>query len=192
VVRRMIFVRHGESQANIDRVFANRPGPGGDLTAAGIAQASLLAEGLLPFAPASVFSSPLPRARQTAAIVASALGIPVVLDDALREYDVGDYEGLPYHGEHAWRWDRYEVVEAAWLDGDHHARHPGGESLADIAARFRALMARLVSIDAPTVAAVGHGGLFRVALPLVLPNVSPWFAASHGLGARRHGHRRSR
>jgi len=32
------------------------------------------------------------------------------------------------------------------------------------------------------VLAVGHGGLFRVVLPLVLTGVSPDFAAAHGMG----------
>jgi probable phosphoglycerate mutase len=179
---RAIFVRHGESQANIDRIFANRPGPGGDLTAVGITQAHELAMALRRFEPDHVFSSPLPRAAQTADVIAGVLGIPMTLDDALREYDVGDYEGLPYHDKHAWRWQRYETVESAWLGGDHDARHPGGESLAEVDTRFRPLMARLVAMNARAVVAVGHGGLFRIALPLVLPNVSPTFAASHGLG----------
>lgn len=178
---RAIFVRHGESQANIDRIFANRPGSGGELTAGGTAQARDLAAALRSFAPGRVMSSPLPRAAQTAAIIAASLAIPMSLDDALGEYDVGDYEGLPYQGEHAWRWTRYEAVEAAWLGGDHDARHPGGESLSEVASRFRPFMARLAAVDAPTVVAVGHGGLFRVVLPLVLPNVSAAFTASDGL-----------
>jgi 2,3-bisphosphoglycerate-dependent phosphoglycerate mutase len=178
------FVRHGESQANIDRVFANRVSIPADLTPAGVAQARALARTFEHAGVTHVYSSPLPRARQTAEIVAAALGVPCVSDQALREYDVGDFEGLPYIGEHAWRWDRYEWVEQAWRDGDHAACHPGGESLADLGARFLPFMAWLAAhhADNDVLVAVGHGGFYRAVLPLLMPSISTGYALAHTLG----------
>jgi len=180
----ILFVRHGESQANLDRVFANRVGFPGDLTPAGMAQAYALAGRLAGRGVTHVYTSPLPRATQTAAIVATELDVPCTADDALREYDVGDFEGLPYAGDHAWRWDQYEAVAAAWLAGDLDARHSGGESLADLRDRFLPFIQRLTERHPPddVLVAVGHGGLYHGVLPLLLPNITPAYAATHGLG----------
>jgi probable phosphoglycerate mutase len=192
---KILFVRHGESQANLDRVFANRATFAADLTAAGIAQAQALARSLENAAVTHVYTSPLPRARQTAEIVATALAVPCAVDDALREYDVGDYEGAPYGGERGWRCERYERVEAAWQEGDLDARHPGGESLADLRDRFLPFLDRLAARHdaSEVVVAVGHGGLYRVILPQILPGITAAFALAHPLDhgdsivVERHG-----
>jgi len=97
----VLFARHGESTANLDRIFANRDGSTGNLTEAGIAHAHALAERLRDRGVTEVRTSPLPRAEQTATIVATALAVPIGIEPALREYDVGDYEGERYGGEHA-------------------------------------------------------------------------------------------
>lgn len=46
-----------------------------------------------------IFASPLIRTRETANIVAETLGIPkesIVVDERIREYDFGDWDGKPY------------------------------------------------------------------------------------------------
>lgn len=177
-------VRHGESQANIDRVFANRPEVPAALTPVGIDQARALARRLAAEGVTHVYTSPLQRARETADIIAGVTTVPVTITDALREYDVGEDEGWLYHGVDAWRWDRYERVVTAWLRDDRDARHPGGESLADIAARFLPFMMGLPRAHAATdrLALVGHGGLYVAALPLILGGVSMKQARAFGLG----------
>jgi broad specificity phosphatase PhoE len=184
----VIFVRHGESQANIDRVFANRPGDQNNLTPVGVAQAESLARALAGRGISHVYTSPLLRASQTAAIIARMLGVPLIETDALREYDVGDYEGLPYGGDNAWRWERYMAVEQDWRDGVQGTRHPGGESLTDLEARFLPLMHDLAASHEPgeTVLAVSHGGFLRAVLPSLLPDITRDHAWEHTLG---HGDR---
>lgn len=87
------FVRHGESTANLHRVFSNRADDPASLTAARVAQAETLA-GLLRGIPVThVYTSLLVRARQTAGFIAGALDVSCEVDDALREYDVGEVEG---------------------------------------------------------------------------------------------------
>ncbi|PKW25953.1 histidine phosphatase family protein [Phycicoccus duodecadis] len=82
------------------RVFLARPGEaedetgpptaaGGGLTATGRDQARALAERVRDENVARVWSSPLPRAVQTAEIAAAVLGVPVVVRDGLRECDAG-------------------------------------------------------------------------------------------------------
>lgn len=177
------FVRHGESQANVDRIFANRVDQPAALTEAGRGQARELADRLRDRGITHVYTSPLPRARQTAETVGTALGIPVATTDALREYDVGEFEGLPYTGEHAWRWDEHVGIELAWRAGDANARHPGGESASDIAARFLPFMASLAEHhgDGDRLTLVGHGGIYLIALPMLFDAVSIDDARRFGL-----------
>jgi probable phosphoglycerate mutase len=183
---RILFVRHGESHANLDQVFANRVTIPGDLTPEGISQALILANEVMPWGVTHIYTSPLPRAQQTAGILAEALGAPVTVTDALREYDVGDFEGLPYSGNNAWRWARYEMIEQSWRAGDHAARHPGGESLADLTRRVLPFISGVVTQhdNSETLVAVGHGALFRAVLPLLLANIPPGYAWHHPI---RHG-----
>ncbi len=169
------FVRHGESQANVDRIFANRVDFPARLTPAGIDQAWRLALTLTGADVTHIYTSPLERARQTADVVGSHLGALAMVRDALREYDVGDFEGLGYGGSDTWRWREYERVDAAWQQGDRHARLAGGESLDDMAARFLRFMDHLAAIhDADArIVVVSHGGLYRLMLPLVFAGVAP-------------------
>lgn len=178
------FVRHGESQANVDRVFANRLGCSAPLTSVGLAQAETLTRALKSLPVTHVYTSPLARARQTAVAVANEFGVSCMAHDALCEYDVGDFEGESYAGEGAWRWPRYETVERAWRVGKHQARHPGGESLADLEARFMPFMESLAAEHGPTdvLVLVGHGGLYRAMLPRLLPGISTEYAWIHQLG----------
>jgi broad specificity phosphatase PhoE len=68
-----------------------RADPG--LTEEGRLQSERLAEALRSEAPTAVLSSPLLRARDTAAAIASACGLPVEIDERLVEIDWGEWEG---------------------------------------------------------------------------------------------------
>lgn len=178
------FVRHGESQANVDRIFANRVNQPAGLTKAGIERANALAKMLQGRSTSHVYTSPLQRAQQTAEIIASHLGVDTTTSDALREYDVGDFEGLPYHGDSAWRWDAYERTEAQWRQGIHRARLPGGESLSDMRSRFVPFMDDLSACHSPSeaVVVVSHGGLLRIVLPILFNAITTEYALTHPLG----------
>ena len=171
----LLFIRHGESEANVLNIISNR-GRRHGLTARGQAQAKALAERLRPVPLAALYSSPLLRAEETAAQVAAASGVPVQPADALREYDCGVLEGCSDPAS----WLRYETVLVHWLRRDDLDHRPDdGESFNDIRKRFVPFVAGQVERHGPSddiVALVGHGGLFRLMLPLVLANVTPQFA----------------
>ncbi|SDR86279.1 histidine phosphatase family protein [Actinopolymorpha singaporensis] len=188
----LIFARHGESHANLLNVFANRE-PSHPLTDRGREQAVALARRLAGrtivgrpmgdrtsgdhFTVGRIHTSPLLRAVQTARILGHELGVPVVVSDALREYDVGSYEGSgdPAH------WREYDEVLEAWLvRNEADRRVGGGENLHEIRARFRSFVDELGTRAGNTVL-VGHGGLYRCALPGVLSNVTPRWALAHPL-----------
>lgn len=117
----LYLVRHGETAANVAGVFLGRADP--PLTDLGRRQAQRLTS-LLPV-PHRVVSSPLTRARETAA----AFGPPVEVDPRWIELDYGSLEGahpttVPDDVRTRWRTD------PTFAAG-------GAESLADLAARVR-------------------------------------------------------
>jgi 2,3-bisphosphoglycerate-dependent phosphoglycerate mutase len=92
VATTLLLARHGETDWNREQRWQGHADPG--LNATGRRQAAELAERLESSPIAAVYSSDLARARETAAIVASRLGLAASLDARLREVDVGEWSGL--------------------------------------------------------------------------------------------------
>ena len=87
------YLRHGETDWNARGVSqGNVDIP---LNEIGVAQAARAAEMLRGRGIRSIVSSTMSRARDTAEMAAGVLGLPVRLDDALRECAFGVQEGQP-------------------------------------------------------------------------------------------------
>jgi broad specificity phosphatase PhoE len=159
-VTTILLVRHGETDWNRDNRFQGHADP--PLNEAGREQAVDLAARLAGEELTAVYSSPLLRALETAEIVAAAHGLTPVAVDALKEVDVGSWEGLT-RDEVA---ERYPEQYARWRD-----RQPGpGDGETYEALRDRVIPALLeVAAAHPNgrVLAVTHGGPIRVALAYV-------------------------
>lgn len=180
---KLFFTRHGESQANLERIISNRDLPH-PLTEKGRTQAATLAAQLATAKIVVIYASPILRAQQTAQIVGERLGLPVVTSDALREFDCGVMEGRG--DEEAWA--AHAGVTAAWANGDYAQCIPGGESHHAMEARFlpfvNALVAQYADCNADcddAILLVGHGSLLHHMLPLVLQNIDSAFVAQHPL-----------
>lgn len=92
---RLILVRHGESTANVRRVFAESDDV--PLTHTGRLQAEQIAERLArEFRPGVLVSSHFLRARQTSQIIGRVLGLTAELIAGIHERDFGDLKGHPY------------------------------------------------------------------------------------------------
>jgi len=144
------FLRHGEtdwnarglSQGNIDI----------PLNTVGRAQAERAAVALAatqgtPRAIATIVSSPLGRARDTAMAVAAKLGLEVEVDDDLHEVSFGVQEGQEMGG---WFDD--------WVEG--RFTPEGAESFAQLRERTVAVLDRCLAKPGP-VLVVAHGALWR-------------------------------
>ncbi|HWA67055.1 MAG TPA: bifunctional RNase H/acid phosphatase [Mycobacteriales bacterium] len=131
-------LRHGETPLSIEKRFSGR----GDaaLTDRGTAQARAAAHRLSGLGLDVIVASPLRRTRQTAEIVASAVGADVVVEDGFAETDFGDWEGATF-GEIN---KRSPEQLRAWLD-DPNLAPPGGESMAATAKRVAAARERTVA-----------------------------------------------
>jgi broad specificity phosphatase PhoE len=175
----LLFIRHGASTANLLRQISNRGYQHG-LTKAGCNQVTLVATRLKAFAPGKILTSPLRRAVETAQILAEELAVPYSVTDALREYDCGILEGRSDHSA----WQAYDRIARAWIRGEWSAKPYGGESLLEMRKRFVPFVRRLTEDrrTTSTTALVGHGGLYRFMLPLVLDNVDLSFSLANPIG----------
>ncbi|MBN9462732.1 MAG: histidine phosphatase family protein [Burkholderiales bacterium] len=161
-------IRHGVTAWNRDRRFQGQTDI--VLDEEGLAQALRTGRRLADWPLAAVYTSDLARARQTAEPIAAAHGLPLLVDERLRERRFGCFEGLTHDEirlEQAGSWQRWQAREPDF------APPGGGESLRAFHARVESVMRDLARRHAGhTVVAVTHGGVldcvFRVATGLAL------------------------
>jgi len=134
-------LRHGETRHTRDKRFSGAGGHDPDLTERGRAQAAAAAAVLAARGGVdAVVSSPLSRARQSADVVAEALGLSVVVDDDVVECAFGEWEGLTFaQVEQTW-----PQALSAWL-GSTSVAPPGGESFDEVERRVRRARDRIVA-----------------------------------------------
>jgi broad specificity phosphatase PhoE len=160
-VNTIYLVRHGENPANLTREFSHRR-VDYPLTEKGVLQAQQTGAYLRDVGIDALYSSPLKRAAQTAAIVGEALGLPVTELEQLREVNVGRLEDEPPSEEN---WELHDRIVAAWRAGWHTVSFPGGEDYVSLLARMRsALRQALAEREAQRIVLVGHGGIFTATL----------------------------
>jgi broad specificity phosphatase PhoE len=180
-VAKLYFVRHGESEANLRQEFSNR-GTRHGLTEWGRQQVETLAERLQRLDVIALFSSPLLRAIQTAEVLAQTFAASYETTAALREYDCGVLEGKSDQAS----WKLYETVLEDWFQHSRwESRIEGGESFLDIRNRFIPFVEQILKThehNSGDLVLVGHGGIYRCMLPLILSNVNFDFVLSHPLG----------
>lgn len=159
---RLFLVRHGSTAANERLPFVLQGCEiDGPLTETGQRQAASLARHFGDFEIHALYSSPLLRARQTAAAIAEGRNVNVMLVRDLRECSVGKWEGM------AW-----DVIKAE--QPEEHARffadpvntpHPGGESYQDVLNRAAPAIDEILAKHlGQNVVVVAHNMINRVYL----------------------------
>ncbi|PWC94745.1 histidine phosphatase family protein [Azospirillum sp. TSO5] len=156
-----ILIRHG-SHDRLGSVLCGRMA-GVTLSAQGRAEADLLADRLSGQRLTAVLSSPLERAVETATPIAERQSLPLTIEPALNELDLGAWSGKRFeelHGDPAWDlWNRAR---------SHGRPTPGdtpGESMAEAQTRIASLLDRLRRAHpGGTLALVSHGDIIKAAL----------------------------
>jgi broad specificity phosphatase PhoE len=153
-VRRLVLWRHGRTEWNAAGRFQGQLDPPLDdegRNQAARAAPHLVAAGLSPD-DTVVVSSDLSRAAETAATLTALLGVPLILDERLREHGMGSWEGLTRDEVAA----RFPEQFADWISG-RPVRGRGGEDPAEVAERALAALVDLP--EAHTAVVVTHGEL---------------------------------
>jgi broad specificity phosphatase PhoE len=156
-VTRILLARHGETDWNRDNRFQGHADP--PLNDAGREQAAALAASLAGERLGAVYSSPLRRAVETAELVAARHGLEPTPVDALREVDVGSWQGLTrteIESRFPEQFSRWLAFGQGWEDG---------ETYEEMGVRvIRALSELSTRHDGERVVALTHGGPIRAAI----------------------------
>jgi broad specificity phosphatase PhoE len=149
---RLILVRHGESEGNVTRIFTTAPMTLA-LTELGRQQAGETAALIRTISnPRIVITSPYVRARDTGAIIATELNLPMEIREGLHERETGEFAGKPYES----------ILQA---DGYDHSRPwawvpPGGESYERVLDRVGPILDELVArFSDEDIVVVSHAGV---------------------------------
>ncbi len=151
--------RHGQTDWNID--FLLQGVTDIPMNATGIEQVRTAARALDKDDWDIIFTSPLGRARETAAIIAEELGFDEVLqNDLLIERSFGEAEGLAYE---QWK-SKYSTLDEI----------PGGESRTQLYKRSSNLLEAFIDTHpGKRILAVSHGALIRTVLSISSQNELP-------------------
>jgi alpha-ribazole phosphatase len=152
-------LRHGEVQgAETRRFIGHLDVP---LSADGERQCARQAERLRAAPLVALFSSDLTRARRSAEIIGAPHGLAPTLVPALREMDMGRWDGLTAGEIRA----REPEAFADWMSRVGEFPFPGGESVPDLLARVAPAFDAIAAAHAGhAVAIVAHGGPNRALL----------------------------
>ncbi|MDZ5623194.1 histidine phosphatase family protein [Nocardioides sp. HM23] len=174
--RRLVLLRHGRTGWNASRRIQGQLDPALDET--GHAQAAAVAPEIAALAPVALISSDLQRARQTTDYVAQATGLTPSYDERLREYSLGERQGLT-HEEYA----ALDPAEYARFRAGDWDDVPGAETQAEVAARFTAVLKETAAaLDVgETGLIVAHGAAIRTATVAWLGWPVEWATDFRGL-----------
>lgn len=157
---RLVLLRHGRTEWNDTgrlQGFADV-----DLDATGVAEAERAAQALAGHRFAAIYSSDLKRASRTADAVARVLDLPVVLDERLREINVGSWAGLT-RAEVEQIYPEYATHYFAGLD---FRRSETGETIAEMVQRAVPAIEEMIERHAgQDVLVVAHGLLLSKVIP---------------------------
>ena len=170
-MKTIYLIRHGETQANREGIFRGR----GEvpLSPAGLKQAGELGAYFADLKIQRVFSSPLRRAAQTAAICFP--GLTLELQDLVNNLDLGAWAGrkkkeIACEEPDLWR---------RWLEEPERMSFPGGESLAAVKARARHFNLLVAGLAEERIAVVSHRSVLKALLAEALGLRGKWFWKFH-------------
>lgn len=135
------------------------------LNALGVAQAHEVVEFLRHLRLDGLLSSDLLRAHQTAGIVGAALELPVILNEGLREMNLGEAEGMD-NSEIILNFGETSLCQMRSTERDSSDfRFPGGESKVEVLNRVFSALLREVAVQKwRRMGVATHGGVIRVLL----------------------------
>jgi alpha-ribazole phosphatase len=156
---RLILIRHGEPEPEAKGRCYGSLDVG--LSDSGRAQIETKLILLRSFIAEALYTSPLTRAAESAAIVGLGLRLKPTLAPELREIDFGRFEGLRYEEIERLYPEEYKL----WMEHPTEIKFPQGESFTEMKARvlrFKEFLQK--SHDQQAVVLVCHGGTNRILL----------------------------
>jgi probable phosphoglycerate mutase len=152
----LYLIRHGQAVCNVEPIVAGLRGDTG-LTPLGVQQAEHLRDRLAATGEIKadvLIASNLPRAKQTAQIVAPALGLPIMWDEEVQEMRPGEADGMTI--EEAYQ--KYTLPN--FRQNPFQQVAPGGENWPQFIIRAGTALNRITQQhQGKTIVVVCHGGI---------------------------------
>ncbi len=151
-MRYLYFVRHGQSQWNVENKICGATDI--PLTELGHQQAIETGQHILDLKITydEILSSPLCRASETARHISEITHVPMRIEQRLIEQNFGKYESTPRNGE------EFQLAKEHFLD-----RYEGGESMMQLGQRIYNLLDDIRNDpEKKTYLLVAHNGIARV------------------------------
>jgi len=133
----LLLIRHGENEYVKTGKMAGRL-PGVHLNERGQKQAQALGEALKDVPLKAIYSSPLERAMETAAPIASARKLQIIQEPGVMEADIGKWQGK------SWKVLRLTKVWKIVQNSPSRFRFPDGESFPEMQTRIASALERIV------------------------------------------------
>lgn len=158
---RLILVRHGETEANVNGVYSGWTNY--HLTEKGKKQVKRLVNILVEENIDVIYSSPSERTLDTARNIGSLLNLEVNIKENIRELNFGIFEGKTNKEIQ----DEFQRDYKAWVEDFVNFRIPKGESLQDLYTRINSLLTDIKGTD-KTYLFVTHGGVIQTIITMLL------------------------
>lgn len=154
----LLLIRHGDNDVFKTRIAGRMPGV--HLNADGLRQAQALAQDLAQAPLKAIYSSPLERALETAAPLAAAHGLEVIVNPGLIEVDYGRLQGRTYK-----QLKRMKVWQLVHRQPS-AVQFPDGESMVELMRRTASTLDELAAQyeEQQVIACVTHGDVIRMAV----------------------------
>ena len=146
---RLVFIRHGESLGNAQRRFLGHTD--WDLSERGYKQAECTANYLADMHFDAIYSSDLIRAYNTVLPIAKKRGMDIIKDRGLREILAGKWEGMEFDEIQR----VYPEGHKTWMEDIGSAVCTDGESVAELQARVKATVERIVAENKDKTVCIG-------------------------------------
>ncbi len=161
----LFMVRHGATDNNLADPPLLQGRADVPLSVAGQQQAERTGQLLSSQSIRRVYSSPLLRARQTAAAIAKPHALDVDVVEALEEIDVGEWEGRSWKEIAVSEPQRYHQ----FMSNPAEHGYAGGENVTDLFSRIQPAMAQLLAANlGGQIVVVGHNLVNRTFLARLL------------------------
>ena len=156
---RLMLIRHGEPEQRAKGTCYGRL----DIGLSDMGRTQIRAKmGLIGnLSAVALYTSPLKRAAETAAIAGASLGLQPIIRHELQEINFGRLEGLTYSEIEKLYPEEFRL----WMEHPTEIKFPGGESFAEVKARVLSFKEFLFNThDRQTVILVSHASTNRIML----------------------------